>query len=646
MKLEVDDILHRVNQTETELSDWYSMAKEWDRMWQLDSGYSMSWKESVEEEGREQVVLPVPFNVVNLAQRLIATQPAITIPPKSREFDDGELANRIERWLSAAWMIANSQAGRNLMLDLSWQMLVRGCAALEVKWVQDDLPERLKERRFPMLIRTLDPMNVGLKRGPLYTEWAFHKYTCDLVTARQRYPKIKSLKRDRDRGPSGRKGERDEVKVIDFWYTDPASGAVWNAVLVDDEFGKKPMQTDYFRIPILEGYGDSAPSINPAHQRLSILHSINGLWQYYNRLASNMATGVLHYTWPFFMVESPLGSEIQDIQVRPGVTVNVTEGTRITPVVPQFNMGGLQVMLDMMNTEMQNATFPKVMYGDAGAMQAGFGVQALQSSARNRTQGPRESLEMMIQDANELMLALVEEFGDEDGVELWAMDTKRKESYIERLKPEEINGYYRNLVDLAPQVPQDDIGKQTMLLQMAGQGLISRKTMLDNTTMIDVPPDERDRILVESIEQHPDIKPRIDLAAFIEAHPENWMDIVRGTQLEKIAKDMGIWEESPPPPMLPPGLMMPMPGGGPADMPLGLMPPGGPSGAPPGGPPMGAQPDAAAIPPQGGGIPPVMQGQLEPEMMGLPPGGDPLLFQQAVGNQIPPAELMEMLRGR
>lgn len=647
MKLDVDEILGRVAQTEQELGDWYKLAREWDLMWQLNDGSGRSWKQTVEEDGREKVVLNTPFTVVNLAQRLIATEPHITVPPKSQTNDDANLANRVERWLTGAWWQANRNAGRNLFLDLSWQMLVRGAAVLDVRWVADDLPEKLRKRRFPINIRTLDPMNVGVKRGPLFTEWAYHKYESDVVSARQRYPNIKQLKPEKN---DTQHRERERVKIVDFWWTDPKSGQVWNAVLVDQEFGMKPRRMDYPLIPILEGYGDSAPSANLAYQRLSILHAINGLWQYQNRLASNMATGVLWYTWPHFMVETPQGHEMQDIEVRPGATDNVVEGTKITPTLAPFNLGGLQQMFDQIENQVQNATFPRVMYGDAGNMQAGYGVTALQASARNRTQGPREYLEMMTQEANELMLSLVEEFGDDEGVELYAMDTKRKAPYIEKITPEEIDGYYRNLVNLEPNVPQDDVGKETMLVRLADGKYISRKTLRDNTTMISIPPDENDRVQAEMLEENPEIMKRVQLASLMETRPNEWEWLIKGTEFEQLARDLGLLEEEPVPPghhRMPDGSIMPdaamMPPGGLQGAPMGLEGPGGPP-MPPGGAPI--QPPMEMIPPQGGGIPPVLQGQLEAEMLGLPPGTDPLLLQQLLGQQIPPGEELDLLAGR
>jgi hypothetical protein len=98
------------------------------------------------------------------------------------------------------------------------------------------------------------------------------------------------------------------------------------------------------------------------------------------------------------------------------------------------------------------------------------------------------------------------------------------------------------------------------------------------------------------------------------------------------------------PSMMPPGMgdpsMMGMPPGmgGP---PMGQPPPGG-GGVP--GPPIQVQPDATVVPPLGGGVPPVMNGQLEAEMLGLPPDVDPRIFQQLMGRPLTPEEELALLQ--
>jgi len=47
----------------------------------------------------------------------------------------------------------------------------------------------------------------------------------------------------------------------------------------------------------------------------------------------------------------------------------------------------------------------------------------------------------------------------------------------------------------------------------------------------------------------------------------------------------------------------------------------------------------------GGGIPPQLQGQITPDMLGLPQQGNPLLFQGMTGQQMQPQEELNALAG-
>ena len=56
MQLTSDEILYRVDQTETELADYRKLQAQWDAMYCLDAGFTKAWQASVEEDGREQVI--------------------------------------------------------------------------------------------------------------------------------------------------------------------------------------------------------------------------------------------------------------------------------------------------------------------------------------------------------------------------------------------------------------------------------------------------------------------------------------------------------------------------------------------------------------------------------------------------------------
>ena len=628
MEMEIEDVLHKVSQQETDMAEWKLRAAAWEKMYKLDAGFRKNWRRAVEEDGREQVVIPDPPNIVNLAMRLISVSPQISIPSRSSSEEDIDTTEKMERWLMGMWQRANWQQNRSLIADATWYALVRGCSVFEVKWIKDKLPEKLREKRFPILLRTLDPLNVGIKRGPLYTEFAYHKYVNERASVRQEFPKLKQWKQYEQ------SDFRHNCEVIDYWWTDE-KGVVWNAVLVDKEFAVKPKAMDYPYIPLIEGYGDSAP-LGETSRRMSILHGIDGLWQFKCRLLSNLATGVLWAVWPFYMVTNEMGQQIPDFVVRPGATQQVPPGTKIEPVMPQFNMTGLQGMIDNVDSAMQQATFPKVMFGEAGSMQAGYGINLLTNAATGRIQSVLNYLEMSVMHVNELVLALVEEFGDDKGVELYAFDDQKNKPYVESLYPDEIKGYHRNIVSLKPNVPQDDMAKQTLGVRLADGKYISGDTLRGNYLSGNIPPDEETRIWTEQAMQNPDIQPRIMLLHLQERFPDDWQRLIKGGQMEKIAVDMGMLPP-PQPPAPPPGMMGPPPGMGPPGM---MGPPPGMMGPPP------IQPPAEMIPPQGGGIPPIMQGQIEPEMMGLPPGASPLVTGQLLGTPLPPTEELNAIAGR
>ena len=648
--LTTEEIQQRVANTERARSQYNTMAMQWEKMWLLDAGHTKTLQQSIDKDGREQVTTADPFNVVLLAQRLIATQPKIDCPPRDNTEDAAKQAQSKEQFLSAMWQQIAKLQGRNTLYDASWMSLVRGRCVFEVKWIKDALPEKLKDKRFPISIRVLDPMACGVHRGPLYVEYAYGKTKEKVVDARQMFPEL-SIWDERDYKELDR-----EVEVTDFWWMDNDSGDIWNAVLVEKEFGKKPKKTDYEFIPIIEVYGDSAPTKDEAYRGLSILYALDGPWQAKCRLQSNLMTGVLWATWPFFTVENEEGVEVPDFKVRPGATEHVPAGTKINQVMPQVNLNVIETNLAKLEEGMQQSAFPAVLYGDSGGMQAGYGVSLLSDAARGRIKSFLEYLELGVMMVNEAVMSLIDQMDDNgDGVDIWGKNAKDGKLYKLCLYADDLKGYYENMVTLRPSLPQDDLQRMAFGLQMVNSGNLSRQTFWDKWVPVDMPVDEQDRIWQEKLLESEMLAQNIQLVKLVELRPKTWEMIIKGTPLEEIANRMFGPKEPPPSPLgvvgptLPPGMMPPggssLPPGMPPGMPLGPgpgMPPPGMGGLPPG--PLPLQPPAIPMP-LGGGIPPALGGQIEPENMGLPPAGDPALFAQLMGQPLPDQEQLNLLAG-
>lgn len=641
---EIEEILDRVDELEEERAPYRRAAEDWEKMWAL-KAFDKPAERALEEDAQEQVTVPTPYNVVHLARRLISTDPRIEVPAADANDDEDQAAVRRERFLSAFWQRANKEQRRVIAADVAWQALVRGRFVLEVTWVKDLLPKRLKERRLPILVRTLDPMNVGIKQGPLYTEYAYHKYTERRSAIKQRYPDL-DLGDTKGKSRGGMYSE-DELDVIDFWWTDQSDGSIWHAVLVDRHFAIEPVQTDYPDIPIVEGYGDSAPVKEEEFRSVSILHPIKGTWEYHCRLASQVGTGLLFYFWPAILVSNDSGQEVDDFEVRPGTTTTVPPGTNVNIVRADVNVPLAQNMISMIDRMQQESTFPGVMYGDSGSMQAGYGVSILADAARGRVNMFRRNMESAIEHADELILGLVETFAGRDGVKVWAKSEKSGEIYHEVLTPSDISGNYENMVSLAPQVPSDDLQKQTMGLRMVQDGIMSKRTFRDRQANIMFPDDEETRITTERMWDDPAFASKKALRAFQETYPDSWQTLIAGTPLEQEAQKQEEAKRKEEMANMPPELAAmlaggPMPGPGMPPM-QGAMPGPGPMG-----PPMMGPGGAPPIQPDGMGPvlgPPEAQGMLTPEMMGLGPTPPPGLFQEMTGQPLSEEDMLRQQLG-
>lgn len=612
MAMELDEILFRVSDLESKRLDYVRAAETWEKMWML-KGFAETPEQALRDKAQEQVTLPTPFNVVMLAKRLISTDPRIEVPSNVAQDEDDQSAQRRERFLTGFWQRLNREQRRDIIADAAWQVLVRGRGVLEVKWVRESLPVNLRKRRLPILVRTLDPIKCGIKRGPLWTDYAYHKYVEERSTVMQRYPELKGKQRREWNMRTG----TDEVEIVDFWYTDQRNGDIWNAVVAEGEFVVKPFKTAYPDIPLIEFYGDSAPIDGEEWRGLSILHPLKQLWPYMNRLASQIGTGLLYYFWPAILVESESGVQVPDIDIKPGTTTTLPAGVKVNSLMNNVNMPLAQSMIGTIDGHMQMSTFPGVLYGQApGEIQAGYAVSMLADQARGRINQFRVNLETAIEHVNSLMLGLIEAYAGEDGCSIWGRAAGDGSIYQESITPFDIDGMYENIVQLTPELPTDQMQKLTMWMRLVESGIVSRRTMRDKAMDEILPSDEQLRIEVEQALASEMMKPKTALRALQAYFPDSWSEVIKATPLEQVMQQETGQAQQPPivgaegqfqsPPQMPG-----MPGAG--GMPPGMPPEMQDGQGAPGMPQEMVQPEAMQ------GFPAEMAGQVTPEMLGISP---------------------------
>lgn len=647
-KWDVEDVLGKVSRCEDDKADYRKMADFWEKMWRMEVPSFKMTDAEARDQGIEQIALATPYNTVNLLCRLIGNEPKIQVPARDMSDLEVNISEKKERWLAAAWALCAQQQRTDIIGNAKWQSAVRAYHAFEVKWIESKLPKHLKGKRFPIMIRNLDPLAVGIKEGPLYTEFAYHKYSADLTDVFQRYPEYK--KRNKERFDTRRRGQ-ETVEAVDFWYVDEGSGKIWNCVVIDEEYVVKPRETQYTLIPLVVGAADVSFSKDKAWHSLSILHPIRDTWQAMSRLMSMKMTQARWFSDPYITFQNEMGEEIPDIVAKPGKSTQLPWGTKVDTITFQPNSMVTDQTFEMLSTDSQQATFPGVMHGQApGSLQAGYGVSILANAAQGRIASAQYNLERSMEQCNAIMFSLVESNavkigadggvagGDGIGVRVWGKADGKRGFFYETLFAEEIDGYYENRVRLTPNVPQNDIQDQTLGMRLVEMGIASKQWYRDNLIQAPISPDEDKQVLVEQMMEDPTIKPKMMVAALQKRFPDTWQEIVRGTeydeefkaQQQQMAQQQAMQQQ--PPPQMPPD--MGQMGGGmpPQGPPMGQMPPPMPQMAPPGE--MGG-PSPLQFPSMNmdeGSIPPQIGAQFV-----KPPDVDPVVWAIMTGQPLPPA---------
>jgi hypothetical protein len=665
MKLDAGEIEQLVEETERKRASWAKAADVWENDW-YGARYNDSRQDHREIDGIEAIVTPDAFNIVQLLLRFVAGEQRVEVPSLSVKEDDEDRSEIMEEWLVAFDQESNRQQGRNHINDMTLQSGVLARGATQVMWVGDLHKKQKITNRLPILRITRDPRNVGIGRGAFGINYGYHKYNASRNYIEEMYPKYKL--------PDLNKNHRvvqgflnENHKIIDYYYRH--SGSIWHGVVIDGKFGKDPVQTDYPEIPIIEHYADGAPFDDELGRSLSILHPVHELIKMKSDVMSKVATGLMYHYDPL-MIATNFGPN-DKVTAGPGEVIYLRDNQKLDMFRPEPNVPMAQALLSMIQTGIDQATFPGVTYGDApGGVNAGFALQSLSQQARSRVNVIRQNIESAMEAVNQQILGLIEAFVPDEGVEVYGRSARGDRGKPLKLDSKTIKGNYANQVTLMPESPMDDVAKLTAYSHLIEKGVIS-KTFFQNRIMnIPVPRDEELRIAFEQSLQMPEIQQKHTLRAIQKSMAQDdWELLIQGTPLQQVHEQEVAWQKQkkaeaeqakqarqlekqqkemmeamanmPPPPMgMPPGLPpMPPPG-------MPPMPPGG-MGMPP---EMGLPPAMPGMPPPGNiqppglpGVPPQMAGQLSPDQLGIPPGAPPGMFDQMMGG--PPPSEEDLLRG-
>lgn len=365
---------------------------------------------------------------------------------------------------------------------------------------------------------------------------------------------------------------------------------VTNCIVVEEQFVKEPVKMPgYHRLPFIR-YPGIATGLADENGALSVLFAITGGER------KNGAVGLVAAVCELVALKQRIiemyahaaivtDDDKLDIDFGPGAVNYVRRGSTWGFLVPPGPHPAIDGQVQLLERLTQDATVSGAMMGRYQGDISGIALSAINNPVLMRIAHRQQVRERAYEALNDLILELTEEYAPVEGWYVWGQD-RRGGSFELQMRPEEINGYHRNRVELSASLPKDEAGEIMGLANLVQQKLISRETFLDQLQRIkslssQSPQDEMKRILR-------------DLLLFEGPTAEKLAQVVLADYSEELAEAL----KAPPLALRPQA--QPAAGPGP-----GAGPPGGPPGM---GPMMGMPP---------GVVPP----QAVPEAVGAGPGG-------------------------
>jgi hypothetical protein len=620
MSWTIEQITDAIDETKSERQSLVRQMRIYEQAWELNF-WSREEYDLAQAKGWRLYTSPETRNAVSLALNLLSGDIKVICPAYEMTAEGQVNSEACGRFLETLIQKQAKLGDMSLKDGLLWHGAVKGRMVVQVAWIWNQLTDDQKKFMPPIIYRALDPAACGFKRDAYGTQWAFHEYKEKITTAKNRYPKFFKEKNTEGVPAQGlhKPEDRNEITFCDFWYLE--KGEVYNCVLADNEFVVKPRKSIYPKIPMFERGNDPAPALNERWRSGGILEGMLGTWSEMNHLHSYHLTAVgKKYFPPMFLVDEEGGNQNLVIDTDPDAVNILPPGVKPAPGFDDRpDNGMLGSALETFSEQQQKATFPNALYGDTGQQRAAYGAHMMMSTAARRIVPLKNQFEILVEEANELALFMLKKFNP-DEIELYTYDPAEGKGVSVKVGSDTIGERFDNTVRLNIVIPGGDTQKMLAALQLLSTPtpLLSNPTWRKNFLPPDVyvPEDEELRILVQDIENDPDLK----------------KDMVRRAYYYRTGQELPPGE---------PDYEATAPAGG------GPPPGGGPPGAA-GPPPQGPQPMQA--PPVTGPMMPApeMQGMMSPDMQGMPQG-DPMtqmMIQLQQQGGLSPEQMLAMQQGR
>ena len=621
-----DRFIHLKNEWNTFLGDMTSMAE----LYFLDH-----WvKEGAAKEGEERVTLPTHSNVVDMAHALLVGQRRrFHVVPSNHTIAEQSLTTEMESWLRGVFHVNHVRCKEDAVSMAIWNALVKKIGWVRCRWdpylateveggqVPPQFmpgqaeammsPEMMgatapmpavpmaRFKELPIVLESIAPENVfarfGGPRGTLYLYYSAKRSIEDIaseVGAKALPKKYKDM--------DWREMAETKVYFMDYWGWDE-KGQLETATLIGTEndsatgefiSGRELQKAEgYVDIPYVPFYCFRTPEGRPHFMCRGLLDSSKDLVHDQEKLLSTMMHAVKMFGVMPLITEANRPIEIptslgDHVSLRPGEKVYFPQWPGTPP--------DMMRLLTITEDKVQESGFPAVAFGRGPSGSSGYAIGQQNEGARARLNLPRANAELALTHLAHLIVGLAETFSPDTAIPVWGVE--KSKMFYKMLTGKQMQGH---LIEVAIEedLPADKMRNATIGGQLKATGVLSNQTIAEKYMGIEDWDEEQKKILIERIMSNPVFM----MATMLRATAQD-QDLAMQLVRAEVAKLAGQMTQAPSP-------------GAQAQAPV----PGAPT------PGMGQAPTPQMPMMPSNMIPPIAQGQVLRQEVGLPPTNEGMM---------------------
>lgn len=498
------ELLEKFYRCKAKCSKWHERIKEHENF------YDLEHYKTAAKPGERRITLTKGTNIVDLAVGIL-TANELTIQAVSPEESETirKQASLVEQFLDGVIYINSERQETDLRYDWTFYQVRDGAVGLKTVWdnsFDDSLRVEADEEgnqraiydQLPLSTNVIPARYLFPEAGGRLGRWKYMFYAIERT--------IDDM--EREYGPMPQyanlgKKQRETKKgdFIDYWgevQQEDGSWAIENATLFDNKLLDGPrIMEGYTDIPITLMFYKPIGHVKPEDWGHSILRPVMQMVEELEWRV-NRQTRLLNVFANMPLIARTRDGRPVNVDAAFGDVVQMNEGEDIAFPVWPGTAPDFKDQLAMVATEIADASFPAVMYGEGPSAASGYALSQQGDAGRIRLTQPQKQQERSLSIWARKSLTLLRNFSPEYTVEVYG--NKEGAPYSQELTGQDTVGFRVNFM-LKPQFPNDEVRKVAMATQT--KDTLSAETRMEKYLGIQQPDQETTKILRDMARRHP-----------------------------------------------------------------------------------------------------------------------------------------------